>query len=189
MSPLTEVEAIKVLEDTLSQVSDPTERDRILSWAWQKYSTKPLPAPTTEPLPAKRTKAKKKASSAKKAKAGAKGHPKPTIVKDLNLKPKGKTPFAEFAKAKLPKTNQEKCTVSVYYLTEELALKAVSPDHVYTCYKDLKWKVPADLYNTLVLTAHRKGWLDTSDMTSIALTTHGENLVEHDLPRPAKGAG
>jgi hypothetical protein len=189
MSPLTEVEAIKVLEDTLSQVADPLERDRILSWAWEKYSSKPQPTAQPSAPAAKSTKGKKKSPSAKKSKLPGKGHSKPTIVKDLNLTPKGKPAFREFAKTKLPKTHQERCTVSVYYLTEMLGLKSVSPDHVYTCYKDVQWKLPADLYNVLVLTANRKGWLDTRNTAAITVATVGENLVEHDLPRSAKSEG
>jgi hypothetical protein len=52
----------------------------------------------------------------------------------------------------------------------------------------MKWRVPADLANTLQYTASKDGWLDTKKMDDIKVTTIGENVVEHDLPpgKPTK---
>jgi len=182
VSPISEIDAIKALDETMAQLPDPQARNRVLKWAWDKYSTEPSPAP--EEASARKLKKPRKAARTKTKRATkAKSKGKPTIVKDLNLTPKGKKAFTAFAQEKGPKDNQQKCVVAVYYLRHELALDKVSIDHVYTCYKDAKWRVPANLYHTLVLTAHRKGWLDTTDMTSITITARGENLVEQDLPR------
>ena len=189
MSPISEVDAIRALEDALSQVQDPQTRDRVLKWAWDKYSSRPSPAVEEEP---KKGRTKKAGRSSKKATAGhkprAKAKSNPSIVKDLNLAPKGKKSFGAFAKDKGPRSNQEKCVVAVYYLHHELAIAPLSIDHVYTCFKDAKWRVPADLSNALAVTAHRKGWLDTTDMENITVTPRGENLVEQDLPPKPKKA-
>jgi hypothetical protein len=108
------------------------------------------------------------------------------MVRDLNLKPKDKKSFADFVAEKQPSSNFEKCAVAVYYLKNELSIDAVTPSHVFTCFKDAHWRVPPNLPNALAVTAHRKGWVDTRDTTSLAITTHGENLIEHDLPRKKK---
>ena len=57
---------------------------------------------------------------------------------------------------------------------------------MFTCYKNAKWRLPADLDNTLRYTACDKGWLDTSSMMDIKLTPEGENFVEFDLPQKSK---
>jgi hypothetical protein len=185
MPPITEIEAITTLDNVLSQFQETSARDRILKWAWDKFSTKPMPPPETLSEGNKRPRMKKKGGAAKQPKTSTKGRPKLSIVKELNLTPKGKKAFKEFVKEKQPATNQEKCIVAVYYLSHELDLSDISINHIYTCYKDANWRV-ADLYNVLTLTAHRKGWVDTSNMAAITITNHGENIIEHDLPRQAK---
>jgi hypothetical protein len=47
----------------------------------------------------------------------------------------------------------------------------------------MKWRIPADLFNTLAYTASHYGWLDTSNYQALKVTTMGENLLEHDLPK------
>jgi hypothetical protein len=105
-----------------------------------------------------------------------------SMVKDLNLRPKGKKGLKEFCGEKAPKTHVEKCTVSVYYLCNDLSISAVDMNHVYTCYKHMKWRLPSDLSNMLAQ-AGSKGYLDVTDRANITVTTHGDNLVEHDLPK------
>lgn len=183
MSPINEIDAIVALENALSQLDDPSIRDRVLKWAWEKYSSKPLPS--MEPPPALGKTVKTKNTTRKNAKGSAKTKSSPSIVKDLNLNPEGKKSFKDFIQDKLPSTNQEKCTVAIYYLRSELGIDGITINHVFTCYKIANWRV-ADLYNVLTLTASRKGWVDTSNMDNIGITTHGENHVEYDLPHKAK---
>jgi len=103
-------------------------------------------------------------------------------VKDLNLRAEGAQSFRDFARGKKPTSNLKKCTVAVYYLSRVLSVPGINANHVYTCFKDVNWRVPSSLHKTLAETASRHGWLDTSDMENIALTPRGETLVEHDLP-------
>jgi len=107
-------------------------------------------------------------------------------VKNLDLKPKGKTPFDEFANQKKPQSNREKCALAVYYLGHELGLTDITMNHVFTFFKNMKWRGPADLEGTLYYTASQDGWIDTSDMKSIKTTAMGQNLIEHDLPKTTK---
>lgn len=185
MTKVSETDAIKAFDDALGGLDDPAARNRVLRWAWEKYSTKPLPKPEDDEAQDSSNNAttKKKTTPRKPASSkGAKTKTSLSIVKDLNLKPKGKKSFDDFVDEKKPKSNQQKCTLSVYYLRHELELPKVSSAHVFTCFKHMKWRVPADLPNTLQYTASKDGWLDTKKMDDIKVTTIGENVVEHDLP-------
>ncbi len=180
---VSELDAMKAIDEALSGITDPPTRDRILKWAWAKFSPIP-PVPidsSTETSPSINIPQKKKTS-----KKIAKPKSTPTLVKDLNLKPSGKKSFEEFAKEKSPSSDPEKCTVCVYYLINELNQSPLSVNHVFTCFKNIGWRVPADIESTLYWTASQKGWLDTSNMSDIKVSISGSNLIEHDLPRKGK---
>jgi hypothetical protein len=105
------------------------------------------------------------------------------VVKDLSLRPKGKVAFADLVKEKQPKTKEQRSTVSVYWLVHEADISSgITIDHVNTCYVDVGWPRPADFANSLAVTAKRKGWLDTSDLGDIKITTRGEDEVRYHLP-------
>ena len=110
----------------------------------------------------------------------------PSAVRDLDLAPKGQTSLKDLVTEKQPKTNHDRNVVSVYYLAEVLGLNGVTLDQVFTCYKDMRWREPGNLANSLALTANRKRFLDTASLDEIKLTPAGRNHVEHDLP-PKKG--
>jgi hypothetical protein len=74
----------------------------------------------------------------------------------------------------------------MYYLQNELGLTAISESHVFTCFKHMKWKIPASLYNALACTSSHYGWLSTKDTQNLKISAMGENLVEHYLPRQKK---
>jgi hypothetical protein len=181
----TEVEVIQTVDSALSGL-DPAARLRVLRWACQKYGAQGnLPEEAGE-SPAPRKKRQKGRAVGKGESKVSSGKSRPSIVKDLNLRPKDKKDFPTFVSEKKPDGNYEKCTVAVYYLKQELGMATVGVDHVFTCFKAVNWRLPADLENTLALTSHRKGWLDTSNFDDIKITVHGENLVEHDLPARAE---
>jgi hypothetical protein len=112
----------------------------------------------------------------------------PSAVRDLDLAPNGATSLKDFVAEKQPKTNHDKNVVSVYYLAEVLRLNGVTVDHVFTCYKDMRWREPGNLANSLALTANRKRFLDTASLDDIKLTPAGRNHVDHDLPPKRTGA-
>ncbi len=88
--------------------------------------------------------------------------------------------FAEFSAAHPPKNTIHKAVVAVYWLAKELGLDATSVEHVYTAFKTANWVVPSDLVNTLQQ-AGTKNYLDSKKRDDLRLTTHGENLIEHEL--------
>jgi hypothetical protein len=185
MATITELDAIRSLDEVLSRLEDACARDRVLRWACEKFTATSIGRGTddergkTTIRSAARDGHKKKPLPAK-----AKGRVKtpPSFVRDLNLKPTGKKSLDDFAAQKLPRSHQHRGVLSVYYLLNELGLANVSVNHIYTCFKHMKWRVPSDLRNTLQYAASHNGWLNTTSMSSIKLTTIGENLVEHDMP-------
>lgn len=178
---MSEIDAMKSVEDALK----PLEKDeikRVIDWACARYlgvqatdhSVKPdHKEPSINP--------RRKKSTNKKGK----GKVIPKQIKNLNLKPNGKESGVNFALEKKPTNVMQKCVVAVYYLRDVLELPAISADHVFTFFKNATWKVPSDLINTLQQ-AGTAGWLDTADSKNIIITPIGENLVEHDLPKPVK---
>jgi hypothetical protein len=104
-------------------------------------------------------------------------------ARDLNFRPAGKPSLRDFAAEKDPASNFEKNVVAVYYLEEVLALDAIDVGHVLAVYTECGWRSPSDPENSLLVTASRKNWLETSDMKAIRLAYQGRNTVEYDLPR------
>ncbi|WOB45509.1 hypothetical protein HNI00_22010 [Thermoleptolyngbya oregonensis NK1-22] len=105
-----------------------------------------------------------------------------SIVKDLNLRPEGELSFRDFYAQKKPNTQEQAVTVAVYYLRRVLELDKITPEHVFTCFKDVGRKTPKNMPQTVRDTAKNKGWVDTSERGNIKITNHGENMVDHDLP-------
>ena len=188
---MTELDALRTIDEALAGLEDGAMRDRVLRWACQKYAVgTPTPAIGDQRVIRNRRANAPQAKAKGRPRAKASSGTSPSIVRDLNLKPKGRDSFDQFAAKKKPGSNQHKCVVAVYYLRHELGLSSITSDHVYTCFKHMQWRVPASLANTMAYVASVHGWLDTRNMGDIKLTTIGENLVEHDLPSLSKrGAG
>lgn len=110
----------------------------------------------------------------------------PTALRDLDLAPTGKKSLKAFVQDKQPKTQHDKNATAVYYLRETLGITKVTVDHVFTAYKDMGWREPGNLANSLALTASRKRFLDTASLDDIKLTPPGRNHVSQDLPAPKK---
>ncbi len=70
-----------------------------------------------------------------------------------------------------------------YYLQKVIGKTNINANHIYTCYKNVGAKIPNNLYQSLVDTKNKKGWIDTSDMNNITVTISGENCVEQDLKK------
>lgn len=189
MAKLSEVDAIKKVDEALDGIEDKEALKRILHWAYEKYcpGTSMPDAHIEEGVEEEQTiKNKAKKKPVKKIKKKVKFNKTAlSIDKMLNLKPSGKPSFAEFAAQKSPSTDREKVVLCVYYLLNKLGKKPIGVNQVYTCYKSL-WRVPADLVGTLRWVSSQKGWLDTSDSLDIKMAPQGDNLIEHDLPPTKK---
>lgn len=105
------------------------------------------------------------------------------MLKDLDLNPAGKLSFDEFIKEKQPRSNEDKYSVAVYYLSNVLEIENITMDHVGTTFRLTKiWKEPTNLRAGLSVTSSRKGTIDTTNCYDIKITPTGRNFVEHDLP-------
>jgi hypothetical protein len=110
-----------------------------------------------------------------------------SIVKDLNLKPKDKKSLKKFFEEKHPETNIESNAAFVYYLEKTLGITSITPDHIFTCYKEIGLRIPGNLRQSIVDTgSSRYGYIDASNMQDIKIIVRGENLVVHDLPKKRK---
>lgn len=174
---LNEIETLQLISNSLDELEDKGAADRIVRWAWGKYVGEPEPSQSRRP-------SSRKKKAVKKARKSSKVKPKESlsIVKDLDLKPSNKTSLTDFINEKNPRSLKAKITVCAYYLKTELIVNPIMINHIYTCFKSLHWRLPADLRN-MTQQAGSDGWLDSSDMDNLELTTIGENFVEHDLPK------
>ncbi len=114
-------------------------------------------------------------------------------VSDLNFVPKDKPALKAFFAEKGPATDMEQVLVVAYYLKQTLELATFGPGHIFAGFKHVSKPIPVDLRQTMrnmkpmVGTKQGKCWLNFTDVESARLTTEGENVVEHELPR--KGSG
>jgi hypothetical protein len=107
----------------------------------------------------------------------------PKQVKDLDLRPDGKKSLADFVAEKGPSSNHDRTAVALYYLANIAEISPITRDHIYTCYREMGWKIPTDFANSLQVTATRKRYLDTSNAEDLRLVTPGINRVEQELPQ------
>jgi len=184
MKTISEIDVMKIIDDNLSKILDPETKNRILKWACEKFSSKPIifredeekQEPSQNKIKSKKVKAKRNPVK----KSSKKGSLTLSIVKTLNLRPSGKKSLSDFVKEKSPDSNEKKCLVATYYLKNTLK-QQVGLNCIYTCFKSENWRIPANLKMTLLVLSSRRGWLDTSDSNDIKVTTHGENFIEHDM--------
>lgn len=103
-----------------------------------------------------------------------------SIVSDLNLRPKDGKSLDDFISVLNVKTNLERNVAFLYYLIHEIKISGIGLDHIFTCYRHLKARVPAAFYQSIADTGV-KGWIGTSDTEDLSLTSIGLNYVEHDM--------
>lgn len=182
---MDEIEAIKAVADVLAKLPE-EERGRVLAWANAKFGGMTSAPALNNPVASAEAKV---VNSTVKHKAKLKSAKKPKTViamdKSLNLAPSGKISALDFASDKAPTNVMQKCVVAVYYLRHTIELSEVTVSGVLTFFKTLSWPVPANLRNALAKSG-TEGWLDTSSLEDIKLTSMGENLIEHTLPQKSK---
>ena len=179
---MEEIEAMKTIADSLKNL-DEGARIRVLSWAGSKFGGAVVDSKVTTPPTSKVSK-----TSSNMKKASSKSSKTKSVIsmdKTLDLSPSGKKSAIEFQSEKAPASVVEKCVVAAYYLREIIEVDAITVTGVFTFFKAVGWKVPSDIRNTLQQ-AGSKGWLDTKDGDDIKITSMGENLIEHDLPKSKK---
>ena len=178
---MSEIDSMKKVEEALEPL-DEAAKKRVLDWACSRYLGQQAITPDT---PLNTGSIKSGGGKKKAAKKKPKTKSMPKQIKNLNLNPSGKQSAKEFSLEKKPSNARQKCVVAVYYLRDIIGEPSVTTDHVFTYFKTAGWPIPTDLVNTLQQ-AGSTGWLDTADALNILITPIGENLIEHDLPKPVK---
>lgn len=133
----------------------------------------------------KRAEPKKDGGGSSKKRKTSTGKTPPKIIKDLDLSGKGKkSSLKDFYGQYSAKSNFEKNLVFCYYLQQVIEHTPITEDHVFTCYRHIKEiKTPKALAQSLLDTAHHKGWIDTSSLENIKVPIAGINHIEHDLAK------
>jgi hypothetical protein len=112
--------------------------------------------------------------------------PKPeyTFLEDLDLSANKDQPsLVEFMDAKIPFTNEERNLVFVYYLHNIRKIKPVTMDHIFTCYKAAKLRVPVNLEKSLHMAAN---WINITKTGRLTASAAGTRYVEKQLPKKVK---
>lgn len=120
------------------------------------------------------------ASKSKKARSRSVHTPK--VIK-LDLTGGGKNSLEAFAESKKPKSDMDKYEVIAYWLKSALNLDEVGPDHMYTCFKALKWRVPSNIGQGFRNAKRSHAAFEFGSQPGVYTMTHlGDNRVELDLP-------
>lgn len=176
-------EGLKAIADAVGKTFEPRTKFVNISPPVKDGNNLELPEHIIEDLNSD-TGEESKSSSTKRTRPSK--QPKLKMVSNLNFFAKGKTTLREFYAEKNPKDDQQKIVVFLYYLAKTLNLQNITPDHIYTCFKDLKEKIPSNLHQAIRNIKDRRRWIDFSTINDIQLTVQGENLVEQELGKKAK---
>lgn len=106
---------------------------------------------------------------------------------DLDLSAQGdRVSLVEFMDSKFPITNEERNLVFLYYLQYLLKSKPNTADHIFTCYKAAKIRVPLNLENSLTSTVTQRRWIKMTKTGRLSVTPAGKLYVEKQLPKKLK---
>ena len=130
----------------------------------------------------------KKSKRSKKLKGGKAKFYKtnqPIIIPDLISDSEKIQNLKKFFHSKKPLNQQEVFVVIAYWLKENLNLKEISIDEIWTVYKILGKKPPKVLIQVFRDGKSKKGWFGVGSETGkYMITSIGDTYVDHDLPHP-----
>ena len=117
----------------------------------------------------------------------AKVKPGYQFINDLDLAAaQDRVSLVEFMDTKFPITNEERNLVFLYYLQHLLKQKPITQNHIFTCYKAAKIRVPLNLESSLKTTAGRRRWIKITKTGRLSTTPSGKLYVEKQLPKKLK---
>jgi len=70
-----------------------------------------------------------------------------------------------------------------YFLSEIQKVEGITGDHIYTCFRLVKHKVPKAFQQTIIDCRGKMEWIKIDEEKNIDLTDHGRNQVEHEFKR------
>lgn len=190
-----ELEAIVKCHELMKDLDDDSKL-RVFKYLLDRYNLVPTnsafesnsaPQPTLASLEASEVieeeikhKPTKKKTTSTKPKSSGRSIKSYSLITSLNLVSNGKESLKDFYAKYHTKSNFNKNIVILYYLTKIAEEGNIGINHIYTCYKHLSQKVP-NIYQSLLDTKNRKGWIDTSNTDDLKVTIAGENYIEHEI--------
>jgi hypothetical protein len=109
------------------------------------------------------------------------------FLEDLPLTAgEGRGALVEFMDLKFPITNEERNLVFLYYIQHVLKIKPIKADHIYTCYRAAKIRVPLNLESSLETTVNQRRWIKKTKTGRLSVTPSGKLYVEKQLPKKLK---
>ncbi len=112
--------------------------------------------------------------------------PKPSykFLETLDLSASEDQPsLVQYMDAKFPVTNEERNLVFLHYLQHMRKIKPITVDHIYTCYRVSKIRVPISIEKSLHMAAN---WINVSKTGRLSVNAVGKRYVEKQLPKRSK---
>jgi|YelNatPaOPRAMG01_1025707.scaffolds.fasta_scaffold57338_3 hypothetical protein len=113
--------------------------------------------------------------------------PAPIITSKGEVAPKNEITsgtLKQFYQEKSPSGHHENIAVFAYYLKSAERKEEFTKDDINSCYTKAMVRKPKRIQTAIADTAHKYQFVEKgSQRGSWKLTSHGENLVLHDLPR------
>lgn len=112
--------------------------------------------------------------------------PKPSykFLETLDLAASEDRPsLVQYMDAKFPVTNEERNLVFLHYLQHMRRIKPITVDHIYTCYRVSKIRVPLSIEKSLHMAAN---WINISKTGRLSVKAVGRRYVEKQLPKRSK---
>lgn len=139
--------------------------------------------PTQGEKAPRRARAAKKNASMKAQPARRSTSSAISIRTDINFRPDNIATLKTFVAEKKPKSLYSKIAVIIFWLIEHSDEQTVDAGAVAAGIREIGERQPADLGNTLSITAgSRYGYINARNRNDLTLTVLGDNLVRHDLP-------
>lgn len=104
----------------------------------------------------------------------------PIFLDDLDLFPKNQESLADFLnKYKHRKSSLKLNLLFVYYLKQIRNINKVDQNHLFTCYRAMKFTLPKNLYHSISDTISKNHWL--KEISDLKITSVGFNEVEQNM--------
>ncbi len=103
-------------------------------------------------------------------------YPTPEVLHDLDLKG-GKVSFESFCKSKNPNGDNKKYLVIATWFKEHANVNAITPAHIYTCYRAMSWSdYPTD-WKQPFRNCKSQGWFKSASTASWEINHLGLEVV------------
>lgn len=128
----------------------------------------------------KQTSNKNTKSSAPKKQSNSSTKGQLQVVSEFSSGEQGKKFLSEIKKYVIPKSHQKKVTLFIYIM-QQIGVKNISVNHVFTCYRLLTEKTPLNLQQAIIDAKNKNMWVVNDSWIDLKTHHKGDEMVEHDL--------